>query len=47
MRPFLIALAWLLGGFTDFQHLGAFNRLHLARLVFGAEPVEQALPAGR
>ena len=36
VRPFLIALAWLLGGFTDFQHLGAFNRLLLARLVFGA-----------
>src|ERR1700736_3146239 len=33
VRPFLVALAWLLGGFADFQHLGMFNRLHLAQLV--------------
>ena len=37
VRPFLVALAYLLGGFSDFQHLGMFNRLHLAQLVFGAE----------
>ena len=43
MRPFLVALAYLLGGFTGFQHLGMFNRLHLARLVFGAEAVDAAL----
>jgi hypothetical protein len=30
VRPFLVALAYLLGGFTSFQHLGNFNRLHLA-----------------
>ena len=43
VRPFLVALAWLLGGFSDFQHLGMFNRLHLAQLVFGAERVGAAL----
>ena len=43
VRPFLVALAWLLGGFADFQHLGMFNRLHLAQLVFGAERVGAAL----
>jgi len=32
VRPFVIALGYLLGEFTDFQHLGNFNRLHLARL---------------
>jgi len=43
VRPFLVALAWLLGGFSDFQHLGMFNRLHLAQLVFGAGRVGAAL----
>jgi integrase len=43
VRPFLVALAWLLGGFSDFQHLGMFNRLHLAQLIFGAGHVGAAL----
>ncbi len=43
VRPFLVALAYLLGGFTDFQHLGMFNRLHLAQLVFGSEAVNTAM----
>ena len=43
MRPFLVALAYLLGGFTDFQHLGMFNRLHLAQLVFGSEAADAAM----
>ena len=43
VRPFLIALAYLLAGFTDFQHLGMFNRLHLAQLVFGSEAVNTAM----
>ena len=42
VRPFLVALAYLLAGFTDFQHLGMFNRLHLAQLVFGTEAVDAA-----
>ena len=46
VRPFLVALAYLLGGFTDFQHLGMFNRLHLAQLVFGAEAVDAAIGRG-
>ena len=43
VRPFVIALGYLLGGFTDFQHLGNFNRLHLARLVFGPAAIEQTM----
>jgi hypothetical protein len=42
VRPFLVALAYLLAGFTEFQHLGMFNRLHLAHLVFGPEAVDAA-----
>ena len=43
VRPFVIALGYLLGEFTDFQHLGNFNRLYLAQLIFGAEPIEEAM----
>lgn len=48
MRPSLLALAYLLGRFNAFQLLGTFNRLHLARLVFGAEAFqESASQAGK
>lgn len=43
VRPLVSALGYLLGGFTDFQHLGNFNRLHLARLVFGPAAIEQTM----
>ena len=43
VRPFLLALAYLFGGFDDFQLLGTFNRLHLARFVFGAGIVEESM----
>lgn len=43
VRPFLIALGYLLACFDDFGHVGTFNRLHLAGLVFGAATVEQSL----
>lgn len=43
VRPFLVALGYLLGEFADFQHLGNFNRLHLAHLVFGPAPVTAAM----
>jgi integrase len=43
VRPFVIALGYLLGGFADFQHLGTFNRLHLASLIFGEDAVEESL----
>lgn len=43
VRPFLLALGWLLGGFTDYQHVDNFNRLHLAHLVFGEQPVAAAM----
>lgn len=39
---FLIALAYLLGDFAEFQHIGAFNRLYLADLVFRPDPVSSA-----
>jgi integrase len=42
VRPFLVALGYLLGGFTGFQHLGQFNRFHLACLVFGDDAVAGA-----
>jgi integrase len=43
VRPFLVALGYLLGGFTGFQYLGNFNRLHLACLVFGEDAVEASI----
>jgi integrase len=43
VRPFLVALGYLLGGFTGFQHLGNFNRLHLACLVFGEDAAEGSI----
>jgi hypothetical protein len=43
VRPFVVALAYLLSGFTDFHRLGMFNRLHLACLVFGEPAVEESL----
>jgi hypothetical protein len=43
VRPFLVALAYLISGFTGFQHLGMFNRLHLAQLIFGGDAVEAAM----
>jgi integrase len=42
VRPFVVALGYLLGGFCDFQHLGDFNRLHLAHLIFGSKAVDAA-----
>jgi integrase len=41
-RSTLVAYAYLLGGFTDFDRLGGFQRLPLSRRVFGEELVEQA-----
>ena len=43
VRPFLIAIGYLLGGVTDLDQLGTFNRKHLGQLVFGADAVELAL----
>jgi integrase len=44
-RPFVLALAYALGNFTDYQHVGNFNRLHLAQLVFGEQPISAAMEA--
>lgn len=43
VRPFLVAIGYLLGRFDEFHLLGTFNRLHLAQLVFGAAAVEEAV----
>jgi len=43
VRPFVIAIGYLLGGFDNFEVLGTFNRLHLARLVFGDDAVLDSL----
>ena len=40
VRPYLVAFAYLLGGFTAFHQLGTFNRLTLARRVFGRDGVD-------
>ncbi|MCM2389721.1 hypothetical protein [Streptomyces albipurpureus] len=42
-RPFVIAYAYLLGGFTAFDRLGRFRRSSLAHRVFGAGCVEDAV----
>ena len=42
-RPFLIALGYLLSGFTDYQHLGYFNRFYLAELLFGPDTMERVM----
>lgn len=43
VRSFVVALAYLLGGFRDFHQLGKFNRYHLAHLVFGEPAVDEAI----
>jgi integrase len=41
-RPYVVAYAYLLGGFTRFEQLGAFQRLCLAQKVFGPAAVQAA-----
>jgi hypothetical protein len=41
-RSTLVAFAYLVGGFTEFDRLGGFQRLPLSRRVFGAELVDHA-----
>jgi integrase len=43
VRPFVIALAYLLAGFDDFHRIGIFDRLYLAGLVFGPDTVAGTL----
>ncbi|MEC3974498.1 hypothetical protein [Amycolatopsis sp. H20-H5] len=43
VRPFTIALAYLLGEFDDFHQIGMFDRLYLAGLVFGPGTVDATL----
>jgi integrase len=43
VRPFVLALAYLLGGFDEFHSIGMFDRRYLAGLVFGADAVDSTL----
>ncbi len=43
VRPYVVALAYLLGGFTDFHRLGTFNRFHLACLIFGEPAIDESM----
>jgi len=43
VRPFVLALAYLLGGFDHFHAIGMFDRLYLAGLVFGPDRVGDTL----
>jgi len=43
VRPYLVAMAYLLDGFAAFELLGPFNRVALAHRVFGPALVQQAL----
>jgi hypothetical protein len=42
-RPYVTSLAYLLCGFTNFELIGSYGRLALARRVFGQQPVQDAL----
>jgi hypothetical protein len=42
-RPYLLAYAYLLGGFTAFDRVGRFHRQSLASRVFGKDPVDDAI----
>jgi hypothetical protein len=42
-RPYVVAYAYLLGGFTSFERLGVFQRLCLAQKVFGPAAVDAAV----
>jgi integrase len=43
VRPYVIAYAYLLGGFTGFRLVGRFHRPSLAWRVFGRESVDDAV----
>ncbi|HET9080087.1 MAG TPA: site-specific integrase [Trebonia sp.] len=43
VRPFLVAIGYLLDGFDEFHLLGMINRLHLARLVFGESAIDASI----
>ena len=42
VRPYVAAFAYMIGGFTGFDRLGAFNRQSLAWRIFGKDLVEDA-----
>lgn len=47
VRPYLAAHAFLLGGFRDLHELGRFQRLTLARQIFGADLVNGEIARAR
>jgi integrase len=42
-RPYVTSLAYLLCQFTNFELIGSYGRLALARRVFGQQPIQHAL----
>ena len=42
-RQHMVAIAYLLGCFSDFRHIGEFERVSLARKVFGSELILAAI----
>jgi hypothetical protein len=42
-RPYVLAYAYLLTGFTAFGRIGRFQRPGVARRVFGRQPVDDAV----
>ncbi|HZP54565.1 tyrosine-type recombinase/integrase, partial [Actinocrinis sp.] len=47
VRPYLAAHAFVLGGLRDFHELGRFQRLTLARQIFGADLVNAEISRAR
>lgn len=42
-RPYVIALAYLVGGFVDFHRIGSYSRPSVARRVFGDQALNAAV----
>ena len=43
VRPYVTACAYLVGGFTAFRSIGNFDKVPLARRVFGTDNVDEAV----
>jgi len=43
VRPYVVAYAYLLGGYTGFRFIGLVSRVDMAYRVFGHEPVDVAI----
>ena len=43
IRPYVTSFAYLLSGFTAFHRLGNFDKLPVARRVFGQDTIDRAI----